>query len=230
LQTSLIYLEDAERLLSGRGTLGLVGDNVESNGLGKGTALTDSDNITILNGKCRRAVGGDVLVPLLESAVLQDVVKVVSSDNDGVPHLGGDDHTIQNSSTDGNISGERTLLVDIVGLNGTVGSLDSETDVLDETHRTGLGRLDGTLAGHEDGILLLVCLLGLVTLRVFLRNSSHLIQLTCAFDQKREEKKLVDDIEIIETQEQFHHSAASISNNARKTKGTIIVNTIVRNG
>jgi hypothetical protein len=174
IQTNLIYLEDTERLLSGRGTLGLVGDNIESNSLGKGAALADSDNITILNGECRRAVGCDVLMPLLVSAVLDNVVKVVPSDNDGVLHLGGDDHTIQNSSTDGNIAGEGALLVDKVGLNGTVGSLDSETDVLYETHGTGLGRLDSTLAGDEDGILLLVCLLGLVALGILLRNSSHI--------------------------------------------------------
>ena len=172
--TNLIYLEDTERLLSARGTLGLVGDNIESDSLGKGAALTDSDNITILNGECRGAMGCDVLMPLLVSAVLDDVVKVIPSDNDGVLHLGGDDHTIQNSSTDGNIAGEGALLVDKVGLDGTVGSLDSETDVLDETHGFCLGRLDSTLAGDEDGILLLVCLLVLVALRILLRNSGHL--------------------------------------------------------
>lgn len=151
-----------------------MGDNIESDSFGKRAALTDSDNITILDGECRRAVGCDVLVPLLVSAVLDDVVKVIPSDNDGVLHLGGDDHTIQNSSTDGNVAGEGALLVDKVGLNGTIGSLDSEADVLDETHGTGLGRLDRTLASDEDGILLLVCLLGLVALGILLRNSGHL--------------------------------------------------------
>jgi hypothetical protein len=171
-----------------------VGDNIESNSLRKGAALTDGDNITILNGECRRAVGCDVLMPLLVSAVLDDVVKVIPSDNDSVLHLGGDHHTIQNSSTDGNIAGEGALLVDKVGLDGTVGSLDSETDVLDETHGTGLRRLDSTLAGDKDGILLLVCLLGLVALGILLRNSRHLYSTWLSEIRRGKRKKLAKDV------------------------------------
>ena len=109
-----------------------MGDNIESDSLGQGAALTDSDNITILNGECRRAVGCDVLMPLLVSAVLDDVVKVIPSDNDGVLHLGGDDHTIQNSSTDGNIAGEGALLVNVHACTG--GARQGECNVSERGH------------------------------------------------------------------------------------------------
>ena len=69
--------------------LGINLDNVEADGLGKGSALTNGHDVTLLNpGEGGRAVSSDVLVSLLESVVLLDVMKVVSSDNDGSLHLG----------------------------------------------------------------------------------------------------------------------------------------------
>ena len=109
----IYFLKDTERLLSGLCALGFVGDDVESNSLRKRTALTDSYDISILHTKGGRAVGGNVLVSLLVTAVLSDVVQVVSSDDDGSLHLGGDDLPLEDSSTDGNISGEGTLLVNV---------------------------------------------------------------------------------------------------------------------
>ena len=44
-------LEDTECLLSGRGTLGFVGDDVESDGLGQRTALSDRDDISLVDGE-----------------------------------------------------------------------------------------------------------------------------------------------------------------------------------
>lgn len=167
------YLEDTEGLLSADNILGFVGDDVESNSLGKRTALSDSDNISVLNRKGRRAVSRDVRVSLLVTTVLSDVVQVVSSDDDGSLHLGGDDKSLEDSSTDGNISGKGALLVNKVCLNSSIGSLDTKTNALDETHGLGLGSIDSALSCHKDGILLLVRLFVLIALDVFLGDADH---------------------------------------------------------
>lgn len=53
----------------------------------------------------------NVLVSLLVTVVLGDVVKVFTTDDDGTVHLGRDDGTGQNTTTDRNQSGEGALLV-----------------------------------------------------------------------------------------------------------------------
>lgn len=52
-----------------------------------------------------------VLVSLLVSLVLGDEVQVLSSDDDGVGHLGGVDDTGEDSASDGDFTGEGALLV-----------------------------------------------------------------------------------------------------------------------
>lgn len=73
--------------------LDLLTDDVEADGLGEGSALTDGNDITGADAESGGAMGGDGLVALLESVVLLDVVKVVTTDDDGVLHLVGDNHT-----------------------------------------------------------------------------------------------------------------------------------------
>ena len=158
LLVAFIHLEDTEGLLSGLCALGFVCDNIETNSLGKRTALSDGYDITILDGEGRRAVSRDILVPLLVTTVLGNVVQIIPSDNNGSLHLGGDDLSLQNSSTDRNVSSEGALLVNVTSLDGSIGSLDSKTNVLDETHGLGSRCIDGTLACDKDSILLLVCL------------------------------------------------------------------------
>ena len=168
-----VHLEYTEGLLSSASTLGFMGENVESHSLGEWAALSNGDDISFLYSEGRRAVGSNVLVSLLKTTVLLDVVEVISSNDDGVLHLGGHDHTNKNSSSDGNISGEGALLVNVSSLNSGIRSLESKANVLYETHRLGAGQVDSALAGNEDGILLLVSLLVLITLLVFLSNSGR---------------------------------------------------------
>ena len=52
-----------------------------------------------------------VAVPLLVTVVLGDVVEVVSSDDDGSVHLGGNTGSRKNTATNGDETGERALLV-----------------------------------------------------------------------------------------------------------------------
>ena len=56
-------------------------------------------------------MGGEVLVSLLVTGVLGDVVEVLSSDDDGSVHLGGNDGTGEDTATDGDETGEGALLV-----------------------------------------------------------------------------------------------------------------------
>jgi len=135
-----------------------VGNDIKTNSLGERTTLSDGNDISILDSKGRRAVSRNVLVPLLETTVLSDVVQVVSTDDNRSLHLGRDDLSLQDSSTDGDISSKGALLVDIRALNGSIGSLDSQTNVLDKAHGLGARRVDATLAGDKDSILLLVSL------------------------------------------------------------------------
>jgi hypothetical protein len=169
----VLRLENTESLLSSTGTLGFVSENIESHSLGERTALSNGDNISFLDRKGRRAVSGKVLVSLFKTTVLLDVVKVVSSDNDSVLHLGGHDQTHKNSSSDGNVSGEGALLVNISSLDSGIRSLESKADVLYETHGLGTRQVDGALSCNEDSILLLVCLLVLIALFVFLCKSGR---------------------------------------------------------
>ena len=149
-------LEHTESLLSGLGTLGLMGDNIELNSLSQRTALTNSNNISLLNTEAWTAVGMDVLVTLLETTVLLNVVKVITTYNNSTLHLGRDDKSLQNLTTDGDVAGEGALLVNVVSLNGSIGGLDTKTDVLYPTHGLDLLGRDVALAGDEDGILGLV--------------------------------------------------------------------------
>ena len=158
---SVVDLEDTEGFLSSLDSLWFVGHNVETNGFGKRTALSNGDNITFLDIKGWGAVNGNVLVTLFETTLLGDVVQIIPSNNDCSLHLGGDNHTVEDTSSNGNIASEGALLVDVAALNGCGRGLDSQTNFSHETHGLLALIANSTLAGHEDGILLLVCLLPL---------------------------------------------------------------------
>ena len=63
-------------------------------------------------------MNGDVLVSLLETVVFLDVVQVISADNHCPVHLHLGDNSSQDAATDRDLTGEGTLLVDVVTLAG----------------------------------------------------------------------------------------------------------------
>lgn len=67
---------------------------------------------------------------LLVSVVLGNVVQVLSSDDDGSVHLGGHNDTGENLTSDGDITDEWALLVDVGTLNGGLWGLETETNLL----------------------------------------------------------------------------------------------------
>ena len=69
-------------------------DDVESHGLGEWSALTNGDNISDFgSAEAWGAVSWEVVMSLFESIVFLDIVKVISSENDGSAHFGGEDDT-----------------------------------------------------------------------------------------------------------------------------------------
>ena len=106
--------------------LALNSEDVEPDGLGKRSALADSDDVSCLNSaECWGAVGLEGGVSLLESLELSDVVQVVSSDGDGSMHLGGQDETLVDLSSDGWQTSEWALVVNVISLNGFLWSFET---------------------------------------------------------------------------------------------------------
>lgn len=98
----------------------------------------------------------DVHVSLLVSVVLWDVVKVVTTDDNGFLHLCRDDYGLKDSSSDVDFAGEWALLVDVVSLNGFLWSLDAHANGL-EVAGSALSLFGNKfLAVLEDTLLLLI--------------------------------------------------------------------------
>jgi len=120
--------------------------NVELNGLGKRTTLTDGHTITLLNREARRAVDSHVGVTLLVPVVLGDVVKVVTTDDDGALHLSRADDASKNATTNADVGGEGALLIDVSAGDCRLGGLETKTDLLVEAHGLTLGLLASDLS------------------------------------------------------------------------------------
>ena len=130
-------------------------NDVESHSLGKRSthhnlinasvvlpALSNGDNVSLLHVKARRAVSGDVAVSLFVTSnekirveaqflpsVLLDISEVVTADNDGALHLGGDDQSLQDGTTNRDGGGEGALLIDVLSLDGGLGGLDAKSHI-----------------------------------------------------------------------------------------------------
>jgi hypothetical protein len=80
-------------------------------------------------------------------------VQVITTNNDGTFHLGGKNNTFQDTTTNGHVTGERALLVNILTLNSSLWGLETKTNFLVPTWTFLL--TSKFLAGNEDTILLL---------------------------------------------------------------------------
>lgn len=100
----------------------------------------------------------DVLVTLLITVILGNVMKIITTDNEGTLHLGGGNDTSKDTTLDVNLTDERTLLIDIGTGLSFLGGLETITDFLEPT----LVTLLGVLGVLENTSLLLESLLGLL--------------------------------------------------------------------
>jgi hypothetical protein len=96
---------------------------------------------------------------LLITIILSHIVKVIATYNDGTFHLCTHDRTSEDTSTDGDVTSEGTLFVNISARDGLLRSLESQTDILEPTRTLALRY--NTLVVKKDGFLLLEATLGL---------------------------------------------------------------------
>lgn len=107
-------------------------------------------------------MGGKVLVSLLVSSILGDIVEVLSSDDDSVGHLGRVDDTVKDSASNRDIASEGALLVDVGAVDGLIGGLETETDILVPSLSLGSNLLAALRLGVLEKVLLLESFLGLL--------------------------------------------------------------------
>ena len=88
-------------------------EGVETNGLRQRAALTNDNLITFVATEARGDVGRDVGVTLFITLVLANEVQVIHAHDDGAVHLGGLDDAGQNAATNGHVTRERALLVNV---------------------------------------------------------------------------------------------------------------------
>ena len=138
-------LEPSEALLAGAGASRHNLEDVEPDGLAERPALADGDLVALLDAEAGGDVGRDVGVPLLVPLELLNVVEVVDTDDQGPVHLEGLHGSGKDAATDGDISGEGALLVDVGALDGGLGGLEAETDSLVEALASLAGGLLGDL-------------------------------------------------------------------------------------
>ena len=101
-------------------------------------------------------MAGDSLMALLKSVVLSDEVEIITSDDDVVLHFVGNHDTLENSTSDGDVSGEGAFVVDVVSVDCLLGSLEAESDFLVESN-TAAGLFGNEFFGvEEDANLLLI--------------------------------------------------------------------------
>lgn len=98
--------------------------------LGQRSALTNKGNVTNLDRECRGAVSSEVSVSLLVSVIFGNVMEVVTSDDNGAVHFGGDDDALEDLTPDGDVAGEGAFLINVGALDGFLRGLEVESDVL----------------------------------------------------------------------------------------------------
>lgn len=116
--------------------------------------MSNGQDVSLLSLEARRDVGRNVLVALLKTSVLLDISEVVTTNNDRLLHLGGDADSLQDTSTNRHVSGERTFLVDVVSLDRGLRGLESQTNVLVEARLLSLSLAENSFVRtHEDCLL-----------------------------------------------------------------------------
>ena len=93
-------------------------EDIEVDGLGKRSALTNNNNITFLNWESRWAVDWNISVSLFVSVVLGDVMEIITSDDNGSLHFGWNTNSFQDLASDGDVGGERAFSVNELRLDG----------------------------------------------------------------------------------------------------------------
>ncbi len=134
-------------------------------------ALANGDNVSFLDSEGRGAVSGNVLVSLLETVVFGYIVEVVTAHNDGPLHLGGHNNSSQDTTSNAHITSEGALLINVLSLDGGLGGLVSQTNVLVKSHSLLGSSTQNTGLADIYGGLLLESSLGLMNVHIISKCS-----------------------------------------------------------
>ncbi len=105
-------------------------EDIKMNCFGQWAALSDQNNVSFLDWESGRNMGGNISVSLLISVVFRNIVEIISTDHNCTLHLGWDDNSLKDLSSDGNSWGERAFLVNVVGFNSLLWSSEIQTNLL----------------------------------------------------------------------------------------------------
>jgi len=92
---------------------------------------------------------------LFKSVVLLDEMEVIASDDDGSLHLVGNNNTLEDLASDGNITGEGAFVIDVVSVNGGLGGLETKSNFFVESN-TGASFLSLEFLGVKENTNLLL--------------------------------------------------------------------------
>ena len=125
-----MFLKDSELFLITRTSWCELQD-VESDCLREWSALTEDNMITFLQlSESWGDMNSDVLVSLLVSLVFWNEVEVVSSDDDCSLHVAWLDDSREDSTSDGNLWCEWTLVIDICAIDCLLWCCESHANLL----------------------------------------------------------------------------------------------------
>ena len=71
----------------------------------------------------------DVSMSFFISIVFGDIVQIISSDDNCSLHFSWNNNALQDLTTNGDVAGEGTFLIDIIALDGLFGSFEVQTYV-----------------------------------------------------------------------------------------------------
>ena len=97
-------------------------NHIKSNGFREGSALSDGNNISDFNTlEAWAKMSRNVLVSFFISVVFFKEMKVISSDNNSSMHFVGRNDSSENSTSNANVSGKWTFLINVLSFNGFSG-------------------------------------------------------------------------------------------------------------
>ena len=110
-------------------------EDIKFDSLCKWSTLPNCDNITFSNiDETWRAMNRHILVAFLETPIFRHVLEIISADNYCSLHLMGNNHCLQDTASDRNVTSEWTLFVHVSSFNGFFWSLETKTNTLVISH------------------------------------------------------------------------------------------------
>ena len=174
----MLYRSEQHELFSDI-TNDLIGDNfkhIEMYGLGEGSALSNDNDVSFFHWESRWAVYWIVSVSFLVSVVLGDIVEIVSSDHNSPLHLCWNYNSLQNLSSDWDVAGEWTFLINILGFDCLFRCFEAQTNIFEVTN-SWWGLLSEKFLAVQEHVLLLLEWSFMLRLEIWVLGCQPLVRL-----------------------------------------------------